>query len=401
MIGLLIALVYLSFISLGLGQGGALLGSAWPVIQTELGVPLSFAGILSMIITGCTIISSLLSDRLIKKFSTGFITAVSALLTALALFGFSISNSFWLLCIWAVPYGFSSGTLDVALNNYVALHFASRHMNWLHGFWGIGAATGPYIMSYYLISGLDWSGGYRTVSFVQIFVAVLLFMCLPLWKKPQTITSKEQSSTPVLDLSQVTRIRGVKFILIAFLGYCALESTAGLWASSYLVLKRGISPEIAARYASLFFIGITAGRFLSGFISDKIGDRNMIRIGIAVIFAGIAAVWLPIKSDWLCLNGLIIIGLGCAPVFPSIIHATPENFGKQNSQAIVGVQMASAYTGSTLMPPLFGLIANNINIGLYPVFLLFFAALLLLMTEKLNKKVGKDKVTIEWSSSNY
>ena len=387
MIGLLIALVYLSFISLGLGQGGALLGSAWPVMQTELGVPLSYVGILSMIIMGCTIISSLLSDRLIKRFSTGLITAVSALLTASALFGFSVSNSFWLLCIWAVPYGFSSGALDVALNNYVALHFASRHMNWLHGFWGIGAATGPYIVSYYLINGLNWSGGYRTVSFIQFFVAIILFISLPLWRKPQTINPKEQRSSPTLNLPQVTRIRGVKFVLIAFFGYCALESTTGLWASSYLVMERGISSDIAARYSSLFFIGITAGRFLSGLISNRIGNRKMIRIGICVILVGITAVWLPISVHWLCLNGLIIIGLGCAPIFPSIIHATPENFDKENSQAIVGVQMASAYTGSTFMPPLFGLIANNINIGLYPIFLLLFAALLLVMTEKLNKTV--------------
>jgi len=390
MIALLIALVYLSFISLGLGQGGALLGSAWPVMQKELGVPLSYVGVLSMIIMGCTIISSLLSDRLIKRFSTGLITAVSAFLTAIALFGFSVSNSFWLLCIWAVPYGFSSGALDVALNNYVALHFASRHMNWLHGFWGVGAATGPYIMSYYLINGLNWSGGYRAISIVQISLAVLLFISLPLWKKPQAISSKEQSFSPALNLLQVIRIRGVKFILIAFFGYCALESTAGLWASSYLVLKRGIGPEIAARYSSLFFIGITAGRFFSGFISNKTGNRNMIRIGIGVILAGIVAVWLPITADWLCLNGLIIMGLGCAPVFPSIIHATPENFGKENSQAIVGVQMASAYTGSALMPPLFGFIANTINIGLYPVFLLILAVILLCMTEKLNKTVGKN-----------
>ena len=391
MIGLLIALVYLSFISLGLGHAGSLFGSVWPVMQTELSVPLYFAGIITMIIAGCTIISSLLSDRLIKRFSTGLITAVSALLTALALFGFSVSNSFWLLCIWAIPYGFSSGALDVALNNYVALHFASRHMNWLHGFWGVGAATGPYIMSYYLISGLDWGGGYRTVAIVQITLAALLFISLPLWKRPQAINSKEQRSSPALNLSQVIRIRGVKYILIAFFSYCALESATGLWASSYLVLNRGISSGVAARYASLFFIGITAGRFFGGLISNKIGNRNMIRIGVCVIIVGIVAVWLPITADWLCLNGLIIIGLGCAPVFPSIIHATPENFGKKDSQAIVGVQMASAYAGSTTMPPLFGFIANNINIGLYPVFLLMMALLMLFMTEKLNKETGKNK----------
>ena len=391
MISLLLALIYMSFISLGLGQAEPLLGSAWPVMHVQMDAPLSYAGIIFMIITGCTIISSLLSDKLIRRFSTGIITAISALLTSLALFGFSMSTSFWMLCLWAVPYGFSSGAIDAALNNYVALHFASRHMNWLHGFWGVGAATGPYIMSYSLIGGMGWSSGYRTVSIVQISLAILLFISIPLWRKPQVVSANNRSSPPALNLYQIVRIRGVKFVLIAFFGYCALESTTGLWASSYLVIKRGISTEIAARYASLFFIGITVGRFLSGFISNKIGDRNMIKLGSGIMIVGIVAVWLPISADWLCLNGLIIIGLGCAPIYPSIIHATPNNFGKENSQAIVGVQMASAYTGATLIPPLFGVAANNAGLHLYPIFLLFFATLMLVMTTALNKTVAKVK----------
>jgi fucose permease len=388
MISFLIAVIYLSFISLGLGAYEPLLGSAWPVMQMQMDVPLSYAGIISMIIAGSTIVSTLLSDRLTKKFSAGVVTTGGAFLAALSLFGFSISDSFWMLCIWAIPYGFSAGAIDAALNNYVALHFASRHMNWLHAFWGVGAATSPYIMGYCLVSSMGWNSGYRIVSVIQVFLAVLLFISLPLWKKPKTVGLNTGGKSPVLSLPQILRIRGVKLILLAFFGYCALESTTGLWASSYLVLQRGINPETAAKFGSFFFIGLTAGRFLCGFISDKIGDRNMIRIGAGVILSGILTVCLPVNADWLCLNGLIIVGFGCAPVFPAIIHATPVNFGKENSQAIVGVQMASAYCGSTFMPPVFGLIANNINIGLFPVFLFVLAVLMLFMTEKLNKAVG-------------
>jgi len=360
-------------------------------MQPEIGVPLSYAGIITMIIAGGTVISSLLSDRMTKKLGTGLITVISVLMTAVALFGFSISGYFWMLCLFAIPYGLGAGAIDAALNNYVALHYASRHMNWLHCFWGIGATAGPYIMGYSLTSGMGWNSGYRMIFFIQIVLTVVLFFSLPLWKRQKTQlqgAQSDQASARVLKLSQILRIRGVKYVLLAFFGYCALESTAGLWASSYLVLERGISPEIAATYASLFFLGITVGRFLSGFVSNKLGDKKMIYIGIAVIFVGIAAVWFPIKADWVSLYGLIVIGLGCAPVYPSIIHSTPSNFGAENSQAIIGVQMASAYTGATFMPPLFGLIADHINVGLYPVFLLVFAVLILIMMRLLNRTVG-------------
>jgi fucose permease len=262
-------------------------------------------------------------------------------------------------------------------------------MNWLHCFWGVGAATGPYIMGYCLVSGLGWNSGYRAVAIMQVVLAVALFASLPVWRRQKTAALNEKNPSHTLKLSQIIRIRGVKFVIPAFFAYCALEWTTGLWASSFLVLQRGVSPETAAKYASFFFLGITIGRFLSGFISDRIGDRNMIRIGIGITAAGIFAVWLPITPNWLCLNGLIIIGLGCAPVYPSLIHATPLNFGRENSQAIVGVQMASAYTGTTFMPPLFGLIASNIGIGLYPAFLLVFVILMLFMTERLNREVSR------------
>jgi fucose permease len=359
-------------------------------MREKIGVPLSFAGIIAMIISAGTICSSLLSDRLTKRFGAGQVTAFSVLTTAVALFGFSVSNSFWMLCVFAVPYGLGAGAVDAALNNYVALHYTSRHMNWLHSFWGLGASIGPYIMGYYLTHGASFQSGYRAISIIQIFLTAVLFLSLPLWKRQKTkISNEPQEHYPVLKLSQILRIKGVKFILPAFFGYCALESTAGLWASSFLVLHRGIMPETAASYAAFFYMGITAGRFLSGFISDKIGSRNMIRYGIGITVAGIIAVWLPAGSDWLCLNGLIIIGLGCAPVYPAIIHATPANFGQENSQAVIGVQMASAYMGTTFIPPLFGIIANNISISLYPLYLLFFAALMLYMTEKLNKSIRR------------
>lgn len=390
MYSLLLLIIYMAFISLGLPD--SLLGSAWPVMRVQLNLPISYAGIISMVIAGGTIVSSLLSHRLTKKFGAGLVTAVSVLMTAVALFGFSISGSFLMLCIWAIPYGFGAGAVDAALNNFVAVHYASRHMSWLHCFWGVGAAASPYIMSYYLTNGLGWNNGYRTISVIQIILTILLFVSLPLWKRQRDSLPGGNNPSPNLKLPQIMRIKGVKFVLVAFFGYCALETTTGLWASSYLVSGRGISSETAAKYASLFYLGITFGRFLCGFIANRIGDRKMIYIGIATMFAGITAILVPINTDWICLYGLIIIGLGCAPVYPSIIHSTPNNFGVENSQAIVGVQMASAYTGSTFMPPLFGWIANNINIKLYPVFLLIFAVLMLVMTVTLNKVVAGDEI---------
>lgn len=219
-----------------------------------------------------------------------------------------------MLCLWAIPYGLGAGAVDAALNNYVALHYASRHMNWLHCFWGVGAAVSPYIMSWALTGQMGWESGYRIVGIIQIVLTAILFFSLPLWTKRKNALAEEKHSAPALSLPQIFRIRGVPYILLAFLGYCALETTTGLWASSYLVLGRGISTEVAARYASLFYLGITAGRFLSGFVSNRLGDRKMIRIGLAVMLVGLAALWVPLAADWLCLAGLAVIGLGCAPI---------------------------------------------------------------------------------------
>lgn len=386
MASLLLAIIYLAFISLGLPD--SLLGSAWPVMQGQLDVPMSYAGIVSMIIAGGTIVSSLMSDRLTRKFGAGLVTAVSVLMTALALFGFSVSGSFVWLIVWAVPYGLGAGAVDAALNNFVALHYASRHMNWLHCFWGVGAALSPHIMSYCLTGGAGWSGGYRTVSIIQIVLTAVLFISLPLWKSKKSSTDDSAGEAAALSLPQALRIKGVKFVLVTFFSYCALESTAGLWASSYLAGYRGIEPETAASFASLFYLGITVGRFLCGFIADRAGDKIMVRVGIITALCGVVLIGLPLKGSGAALVGLVICGLGGAPIYPSIIHSTPSNFGKQNSQAIIGIQMASAYAGSTFMPPLFGLIAGRTTLGLYPAFLVIFGLLMLFMSERLNRAVS-------------
>jgi fucose permease len=342
-----------------------------------------------MIISCGTIFSSLMSERLTKKFGAGLVTAASVLATAGALFGFSVSGSFWMLCVWAVPYGLGAGAIDAALNNFVALHYSSRHMSWLHCCWGVGAAVSPYIMGFAIASGAGWSGGYAAVAAIQAVLAAAMFASLPLWKRKEGGTDGTRARTKALSLSRILRIKGVGYVLAAFFAYCALEATAGLWASSYLVLDRGMDADAAARFASMFYLGITAGRFVCGFAADRAGDSAMMRIGCVVTLAGLAMVWLPLGTDAVCLCGLVVTGLGCAPVYPSIIHSTPANFGEGNSQAVIGVQMASAYIGATFMPPLFGLLANHIGIWLYPLVLLILAGVMTAMTEKTRRLAGR------------
>ena len=384
MVSLLLAVIYLAFIGLGLPD--SLLGSAWPVMQPQFGAPISFAGVISMIITGGTIMSSLLSERMTRRFGTGLVTACSVALTAAALFGFSVSGRLWMLCLWAVPYGLGAGAIDAALNNYVALHYSSRHMSWLHCFWGVGASVSPFIMGACLAANGRWETGYRTVSLIQIVLTVLLFFSLPLWNRgEQGENSAERSEKPLLGLRGALKIPGVPAILLAFFAYCGAETTAGLWASSYLVSARGVAPGTAASFASLFYLGITVGRFLNGFVADRAGDRRMIRVGAAVMGAAALLILLPTERPLPALAGLVLFGLGCAPVYPSIIHATPAHFGADKSQAVIGIQMAAAYLGSTLMPPLFGLLANALSLRLYPVWLLGMLALLVGMAERVNR----------------
>lgn len=388
MIHLLLAVIYVSFISLGLPD--SLLGSAWPAMYQGLGVPISYSGIIFFIISMGTVISSLQSDRLTRKLGAGKVTAISVGMTSAALLGFSVSNSFWMLCLWAVPYGLGAGSVDAALNNYVALHFASRHMSWLHCMWGVGASMGPYIMGYALTGWGSWNLGYRIISVIQMVLTVVIVMSLPLWKGRTQPEGSEKSVPPqALTLGQIIAVPGVKAVMVTFFCYCALEQTTGLWASSYLVLRKDVAPETAASFASLFYIGITVGRALSGFLTMKLSDGQMVRLGQGIIALGLAAFLLPL-GEYAALAGLILIGLGCAPIYPCIIHSTPEHFGAEKSQTIIGVQMASAYVGNCLMPPLFGLIANHITASLFPFYLLAILALMVFMHETLLKIAGKE-----------
>ncbi len=387
MVHLLLVIIYLAFISLGLPD--ALLGAAWPTMHLEMGVPVSFAGGISLIISAGTVVSSLLSDRMTKWLGSGKVTAISVAMTAAALFGFSVSGEYWMLCLWAIPYGLGAGSVDASLNNYVALHYASRHMSWLHCMWGLGASVGPYIMGAALTGGLGWNAGYRIISLLQIVLTAVLFISLPLWKTRKADAERETGErAKPLTLKQIFGIRGAKEIMLAFFCYCAMEQTAGLWASSYLVMTQGLDAETAASLASLFYIGITVGRFISGFVTYKMNDTNMIRLGQGIIVAGIVIMLLPLGTVT-GMIGLILIGLGCAPIYPCVIHSTPDHFGEENSQALIGVQMASAYIGMCVMPPLFGLIANHISAGLLPWYLAVINVVMIAMCERLNRKAEK------------
>jgi fucose permease len=383
---LLLIIIYISFISLGLPD--ALLGSAWPSMYHLLNVPLHYAGFISMIVAGGTVISSVFSAKVVRRFGTGLVTTVSVLMTAVALIGFSLSHSFWRLCLCAVPLGLGAGSVDAALNNYVALHYKARHMSWLHCFWGIGASLGPIIMAAFLMRQQPWNSGYRVIGIMQFCLVLLLFISLPLWGGKKAAQGPARHGS--VKFSQLFRITGVKEALIAFFCYCSIEIIAGLWGASYLVMERGISPETAAQWISLYYIGITSGRFVSGFVTMKLNNRQMIRLGQAITGCGIAALVLPLGNSAL-LPGFFMIGLGCAPIYPSLLHETPQNFGEEHSQAIMGIQMGSAYIGMTLMPPIFGRLASTTSFFIFPIFIAIILVIKIIMVEILNRKIDHNK----------
>ncbi len=385
MYSLLLALIYIAFISLGLPD--SLLGSGWPVMHTELGVPVSFMGMVSMVISGGTIVSSLFSDRLTRRLGTRTVTVISVFLTVIALFGFSVSNSFWMLIAFAVPYGLGAGAIDAALNNYVALHYKAKHMSWLHCFWGVGTIVSPFIMGYAL-KNLTWNGGYRLVGLIQLAIALLLLVTLPVWRVNKETDEKTGKSVGLIG---ALRIKGVPFLLTGFFAYCAAEATAMQWASTYFAEVKKIPPERSASFAALFYIGITLGRFVSGFITDRLGDRKMILTGTAVLTCGIIVLIIPTASYLTAFAAFLVIGFGCAPIYPCIIHSTPSNFGAENSGAIIGIQMASAYVGSTFIPPIFGLLGNSIGFEIMPFYLLGFFALMIAMIELTFRVTGKKR----------
>lgn len=381
---LLLGVIYLAFVSLGLPD--SLLGPAWPMMYVDLQVPVHFAGIISMIAAGGTVVSSLLSARLINRLGVAPITTFSVLVTALALLGFSVSQHFSYLCLLAVPLGLGAGCVDAGLNNYVALHYRARHMNWLHSFWGVGAAMGPMIMAAYLSVGEAWTSGYRSVGWIQLALFAVLLASTPLWVRNTASSGHPKEEGTHRSFYELLKIKGVNQALVVFFCYCTIEATFGLWGASFLVFTRGVEPEDAAKLISVYFMGITAGRFASGFLSERLSNKQLVYLGEGLIGLGLLVLLLPVNA--LFLPGFLLVGLGCAPIFPSLLHDTPRNFGKKHSQAIMGMQMASAYVGITLMPLLFGKLASYTGHAVLPGFLGTMLAIKIAMTWSLIRKVA-------------
>lgn len=389
MLTFLLIIIYLAFINLGLPD--SLLGSAWPTMRLDLNMPLSAAGIVSMLITGATIISSFLSGRVVKRFGTGIVTFVSVLLTALSILGFSVTSSFYWLLILAVPLGLGGGAVDSALNNFVALNYKAKHMSWLHCFWGIGATAGPYIMSMFLSERSGWRRGALTISIVQFSVLIVLFFTLPLWKKaipaPVDIPCDSSDKSKKVNLYSIPHVR---IVLVSFFCCCAIEATTGLWGSSFLVNSKGIPSDQAARWVSTFYLAITIGRLLSGFVLVKLSSANLIRIGQILIAVGILMFILPLQFPAYML-GFIFIGLGCAPIFPCMLHDTPKRVGNNLSQSMIGIQMAFAYMGSTVLPPIFGFLASAFGTSILPVYLLLQLGIMFFSLEKTNRLLKAER----------
>ena len=382
---LLISIIYLAFISLGLPD--SLLGAAWPVMHQDIGTSISYMGLISMVISIGTIVSSLLSDKLTHKFGTKWVTTFSVFLTGIALLGFSYSNRLWMLILFAIPYGLGAGAIDAALNNYVAIHYSSRHMSWLHCFWGVGTIVSPFVMSYALANS-SWNTGYRIIAFIQMGIAAILLLSIPMWNVNKSKTANNEEASNHIGLFDALKIKGVPSLLIGFFGYCAAEGTAMAWSGTYLVEVKNMDEATAAAFASCFYIGMTIGRFFAGFIMDKLGDRRMIWLGTSIIALGILLMIIPFPNNTFSLMGLVTVGLGCAPIYPCIIHSTPNNFGAQNSGAIIGIQMASAYLGTTLIPPLFGILGKALSFDILPIYLSVFFVMMIIMIEKTFRKTN-------------
>ncbi|OUM97207.1 MAG: MFS transporter [Thermobacillus sp. ZCTH02-B1] len=381
---LLLIVIYLVFISLGLPD--SLLGAAWPVMRDDLGAPLGMAGVLSVTVTIGTIVSALSTSRVVRRFGTARVTLISVAMTAGALLGFSIAPSVLWLAVCCVPLGLGAGAVDSALNHYVAGHYAARHMSWLHCFWGVGVTVSPMIMAAYLEDGA-WRGGYLTVGLIQSAIAAILLLSLPLWSRMERRNGDEAAGdgAPASEErdGKPKNAAAIKFALATFLFYCGVEVTAGLWGSSYLVNAKGLSADEAALWVSIYFAGITIGRFVNGFVTYRYSNKTLIRAGELLALAGTLLLALPLPTAF-SLAGFLITGLGLAPIFPSMLHETPVRFGEAHAGRIMGWQMATAYTGAALLPPLFGWLAGHITIHFFPSYLALMAAAMLLATERLN-----------------
>ena len=381
----LLILIYIAFISLGIPD--SLLGAAWPAMHGDLGASLSLAGTLSMLTSTCTVISGLLSARLISRFGTARVTAVSVLLTAGALLGLAASGSFWVTAALCVPLGLGGGAIDSGLNNFVALHYKARHMNWLHCFWGIGATAGPILIAALLDTTGQWRTGYAAMGVVQMALALVMVLSMPLWKKvnEQEGAVHDEDIVP-MKLRDVVRLPLAFPVFATLLAYCGGESVMTVWGASFLVEARSISPQTAASWVSLYFLGITGGRFLSGVVSSRLRTEQMIRLGVLCSLAGAALLLVPLW-DVLLPVGFFVVGLGFAPIFPSMLHQTPRVFGPKASQSVMGTQMAFAYIGATLTPPLSGAIAHATGLWIMPVILTLLIAIMLAASQYIQRRL--------------
>ncbi|MDR1540221.1 MAG: MFS transporter [Clostridiales bacterium] len=384
---LFLLLIYLTFISLGLPD--SLLGAVWPVMRVELGAPLDAAGIVFIVISGGTIISSLLCPAIIKRFKMRGVTIASVFITALAIICSGFVKNIWALTLLAVPLGLGAGAIDSALNNFVALNYKARHMSWLHAFWGIGALTGPLIIGVFLRQNGAWRSAYFTLGSIQLAVGALLLFATPLWRKFDVAQENADGASEASDKVNVLKIPGVKPALITFFVYCATEYTVGLWGASFLTELRGFSKAGAATAVSLYYIGITAGRIITGFLTARFSGERLIRGGIIIVTAGALLLAAPVGIAPMA--ALLVIGLGCSPVYPCMVQLAPKRFGVANSQRVISLQMACAYTGSTFVPPLAGIIAANTTIGVIPVFLLAYCVVMLFMSEMVNKAANRGR----------
>lgn len=393
---LLLMIIYIAFISLGIPD--SLFGTAWPAINQEFGLPVSAAGYVTFTISGCTIISSLVSAKVINKYGTGKVTAISVVMTAAALLGFSFSQNLAWLCLFAIPLGLGAGAVDAALNNYVALHYKSTHMNLLHCFYGIGVSLSPYLMSLALSEQNNWRGGYYTVFMIQGVIALIALFSLPIWKKAhQNMQESVEETSKTVSIAYLFRLSSARAVWLIFISSCAIEYTAGVWGSTFLVHTKGLSAESAAKYLTLYYVGMAAGRLLSGLLADKLTSWKLIHIGQIILVAAIVVLMLPLPTA-VSAAALFLVGLGNAPIFPNLLHLTPKNFGKEISQSMMGAQMAASYVGIALMPPLFGLLAQTLGVNMFPYYLMVLFVVMILsmarMTAILKSNSSVDKLLL-------
>lgn len=391
----LLIIIYVSFISLGLPD--SVLGSIWPQMQLDLHAGVSLAGYISMTITAGTVISSILSDRMVRRFGVGKVTAVSVLMTAVALLGFSLSPNVVFLFLFAIPLGLGAGSVDVALNNFVALHYEAKHMSWLHCFWGIGASAGPAIVAATLSRGASWRVGYGIISGLQMLLCIALFLGIPLWNRVSgRNTAQQTKQAPAISIPKLLRKKGVLPLLCGFVFYCAMESTGGLWGATFIHNRYHISTSDAALTSTLYFGALTVGRMASGFAASRFSDKALIRVGLWTAAVGMVLTLLA-GHAWLAMGGIFLMGFGFAPIYPAMLHATPAYFGAEQSQQVMGLEMAFAYVGSTCFPPLFGALTTYFGTAIYPVYLLICAALAIAASEITNicfegkEKTGKNQ----------